>query len=74
LDKFLRLLREGEGAVIDSGEIEVVEDAYYVVFFIRCFARRYNWFGGEVVLVLGLSVGIEKLRLREELTFFVPLL
>jgi len=59
--------------VVDSGQIEVVEDADYVIFFFRGFVGYYDWFGVEVFFFLGLLVGIEKLGPGQELTFFVRL-
>ena len=67
LHELLRFFREGEGTVIDSGEVQVVEDSRDVVFFFRGFVWGYDWFGREVFLVLvlcGLLAGIEALGLR----------
>jgi hypothetical protein len=43
---------DGEGAVVDCGEIEVVEDAGYVVFFGGCFSWWDVRGWREVFLVL----------------------
>jgi hypothetical protein len=47
---------DGEGAVVDCGEIEIVEDAGYVVFFGKCFFRWDFRGGREVFLVLGVEM------------------
>ena len=44
--------------VVNSGQVEVVEDADYVVFFFRGFVGCYDWFGGGVFFFLGLLVGL----------------
>jgi hypothetical protein len=44
---------EGEGAIVDSGEIEIIQDSRDIVFFARGFIGRYDWFWGEAVLLLG---------------------
>jgi len=31
--------------VVDSSQIEIVEDADYVIFFFRGFVGYYDWFG-----------------------------
>ena len=58
LDELLRFFGEGEGAIVNGCEVQVVEDPCNIVFFFRGFVWGYDWFGGEVffVLVLGLSV------------------
>ena len=64
---------DGEGAVVDCGEIEVVEDAGYVVFFGDCFSRWDVRGWGKVFLVLRVEMlvrgpgrGLEKACLFRE--------
>jgi hypothetical protein len=52
---------DGEGAVVDCGEIEVVENAGYVVFFGDCFSRWDARGWGEVLLVLRVKMLVKVL-------------
>jgi len=60
LDEVLGLFGERESFVIDGGEVEIFEDAVYIVGFGGSFSGSYDFFVGGEFLVLGdLLVGIQ---------------
>jgi hypothetical protein len=65
---------DGEGAVVDCGKIEVVENAGYIVFFGECFSRWDIGGGGEVFLVLRVKMLVGgRGGIWRRLAFFVRL-